>query len=193
MIYPSPDRLDKAGSKYALVIVAAKRARQLKDGARKLVNSASSNPLTVALEELAEGAIVPLQVGGPEKLPDATSKGPVLQGLLASLRSDALDDPAALRALTTGDDEAEYSADDIEYVGLDDEEDEIVPLGEEADGDVALADHDSLPQLDDEIAEDVEDIVADDDEDAAAADDTEVSLAEVAEAEEAGADEETEE
>src|SRR5690242_6258060 len=36
-IYPSPDKLDSLESKYALVILAAKRARQIKDNARRLV------------------------------------------------------------------------------------------------------------------------------------------------------------
>ncbi len=58
-IYPSPDKLDSLESKYALVILAAKRARQIKDNARKLVDTRSTNPLTIALEEIAAGAIVP--------------------------------------------------------------------------------------------------------------------------------------
>ena len=58
-IYPSPDKLDALESKYALVILAAKRARQIKDNARRLTDSKSANPLTVALEEIAEGAIIP--------------------------------------------------------------------------------------------------------------------------------------
>jgi DNA-directed RNA polymerase subunit omega len=58
-IYPSPDKLDALESKYALVILAAKRARQIKDNARRLVESRSTNPLTAALEEIAEGAIIP--------------------------------------------------------------------------------------------------------------------------------------
>src|SRR5258706_14965315 len=58
-IYPSPDKLDSMPSKYALVILAAKRARQIKDNARRLTDSKSANPLTVALEEIAEGAIIP--------------------------------------------------------------------------------------------------------------------------------------
>ena len=57
-IYPSPDKLDSLESKYALVILAAKRARQLKDNARKLVDTRSANPLTIALEEIAAGAII---------------------------------------------------------------------------------------------------------------------------------------
>jgi DNA-directed RNA polymerase subunit omega len=58
-IYPSPDKLDSLESKYALVILAAKRAKQVKDGARRLTDSRSTNTLTVALEEIAAGAIIP--------------------------------------------------------------------------------------------------------------------------------------
>src|SRR5579864_8527733 len=64
-IYPSPDKLDSMESKYALVILAAKRARQIKDGARKLADTRSGNPLTAALEEIAEGAIIPRIVEDP--------------------------------------------------------------------------------------------------------------------------------
>jgi DNA-directed RNA polymerase subunit omega len=49
--------LDRVDSKYALVIVAAKRARQLKEGALPLVDVDSANPVTVALEEIAAGKI----------------------------------------------------------------------------------------------------------------------------------------
>jgi DNA-directed RNA polymerase subunit omega len=57
-IYPSPDKLDSQESKYALVILSAKRARQLKEGARRLVDTKSTNVLTVALEEIGEGQII---------------------------------------------------------------------------------------------------------------------------------------
>ena len=58
MIYPSADKIDKQiESKYALVVLAAKRTKQLKEGGRPVINTDSPNPLTVALEEIAEGAI----------------------------------------------------------------------------------------------------------------------------------------
>jgi DNA-directed RNA polymerase subunit omega len=58
MIYPSADKIDKeVGSKYTLVALAAKRAKQLKEGAHPLVQSRSANPLTIALEEIASGLI----------------------------------------------------------------------------------------------------------------------------------------
>jgi DNA-directed RNA polymerase subunit omega len=58
MLYPSIDRLMKlADSKYTLVVAAAKRARQLQDGAEKLVQVQSNKNVTVALHEIAEEKI----------------------------------------------------------------------------------------------------------------------------------------
>ena len=59
MIYPSPDKIDDAiDSKYKLVILASKRAKQIKEGATAFVVPPDSvNPLTVALEEIAAGKI----------------------------------------------------------------------------------------------------------------------------------------
>ncbi|MBI2122569.1 MAG: DNA-directed RNA polymerase subunit omega [Armatimonadetes bacterium] len=49
--------LDRVENKYALVIVASKRARQLKEGALPMVDIDSANPVTIALEEIAAGKI----------------------------------------------------------------------------------------------------------------------------------------
>ena len=50
MIDPSIDYLaDKVGSKYALVIMASKRARQLVDHAPALVKCDSNKPVSIAL------------------------------------------------------------------------------------------------------------------------------------------------
>jgi DNA-directed RNA polymerase subunit omega len=71
MMYPRIDDLLEAagGSRYALVIAAAKRARQINnyhhqlgegtfdDFAPPLVESRSKNYLTMALEEVSEGKI----------------------------------------------------------------------------------------------------------------------------------------
>jgi DNA-directed RNA polymerase subunit omega len=58
MIYPSADKIEEqVDSKYALVILAAKRAKLLKEGGRPLIQTESTNPLTVALEEIANGSI----------------------------------------------------------------------------------------------------------------------------------------
>jgi len=167
MIYPAPDKLDNVGSKYALVIVAAKRAKQLRDGARRLVESKSTNPLTVALEELAEGKITMLQVGEPEPLPSGPAPTPVLGGLLSTYLDDdlAADDAKADDLLPLGDD-----SDDLEVVAADDEEDEgdlaVAVLGDEEAEDEDAAPAATVPILDDADEEGIAPVVApaDDDE-----------------------------
>jgi len=73
VIYPRIDNLigpDRVDSRYALVIVAAKRARQInnyhhqlgegmgfEEAPPPLVESRSKNYLTIALEEIAQGKI----------------------------------------------------------------------------------------------------------------------------------------
>ena len=71
MIHPRIDELmDEVDSRYALVIVAAKRARQISNYhhqlgegtfdelAPPLIESRSKNYLTMSLEEISEGKIV---------------------------------------------------------------------------------------------------------------------------------------
>lgn len=62
MRQPSIDKLlKKTDSKYALVVAAAKRARMLTDGAspvaEKLNAAEASKPVSMALEEIAEGKL----------------------------------------------------------------------------------------------------------------------------------------
>ncbi|NPV52519.1 MAG: DNA-directed RNA polymerase subunit omega [Firmicutes bacterium] len=58
MMHPSLDKLfDKVDSRYTLVVAAAKRARQLMEGKKPLVNSGTDKPVTVALEEIYEGKV----------------------------------------------------------------------------------------------------------------------------------------
>ncbi|SFJ62013.1 DNA-directed RNA polymerase subunit omega [Thermoflavimicrobium dichotomicum] len=59
MLYPSIDKLmTKADSKYSLVVLAAKRARQLLDGAEPQLKPKSKKHVGVALEEIAEDLLV---------------------------------------------------------------------------------------------------------------------------------------
>lgn len=59
MVNPSTDTLmKKVDSRYGLVVLAAKRARQLLDGAElKETKARSTKNVTNALEEIAEGKI----------------------------------------------------------------------------------------------------------------------------------------
>jgi DNA-directed RNA polymerase subunit omega len=58
MFYPAlEDLLKKVDSKYTLVILAAKRARELKQGSPILADTKSVKPVTIALEEIVQGKI----------------------------------------------------------------------------------------------------------------------------------------
>jgi len=58
MIYPSIDDLQKkVDSKYTLVIAAAKRARQIREGSTPLVDVPSIKEVSIALIEIAEERI----------------------------------------------------------------------------------------------------------------------------------------
>ncbi len=61
---------DRVGGRYALVVAAAKRARQLKNGAVPLVKINSNNYLTVALAEIAAGKVVVKEPGEPGDEPE---------------------------------------------------------------------------------------------------------------------------
>ena len=59
MIHPSLDTLvTKVDSKYTLVTLAAKRAREIMNGDAQLTQSKSNKPVTIALEEIAQNRIV---------------------------------------------------------------------------------------------------------------------------------------
>lgn len=62
---PIEELMDRVGSRFSLVVAAAKRARQLKDGAVPLVSCDSENPLTIALHEIAAGKVVVKPPGEP--------------------------------------------------------------------------------------------------------------------------------
>jgi len=58
MIYPPMGSLlSKVDSRYTLVVAAAKRARQLSEGANKLTKCSSEKPVTVAINEINEDKI----------------------------------------------------------------------------------------------------------------------------------------
>ncbi len=68
MLDPDLDALEaKVGSKYALVVAVAKRAEQLKDGAKPLVDCKSKNPITIALHEIAQKEVLVGQEEQPEQ------------------------------------------------------------------------------------------------------------------------------
>ena len=70
MIYPSADTIeDRVKSRYSLVVLSAKRAKQIKEGAPVLIDTDSTNPLTIALEEIAAGKVTAIEAEGGEIVP----------------------------------------------------------------------------------------------------------------------------
>ncbi len=58
MIYPSiDDLLEKVDSKYTLVIAAAKRGRQLRNGSKRTVDEEYTKDVATALREIEAGNI----------------------------------------------------------------------------------------------------------------------------------------
>lgn len=58
MINPSiVDLLAKVDNRYSLVIITSKRARQIIDGDKPLIDVEKNKPLTVAINEVNSGAI----------------------------------------------------------------------------------------------------------------------------------------
>ena len=155
-ILPQPDILNQAEyGKFVLANLAAKRAKQIKEGAPPLVRIDSSHPLSIALAEIAAGKIRPLM--GEEAEAAMADQLETLEELsterflLPGLDDDELtvgvdeddseeegDEPASLLTDLLGDDaedEVEVDLEDSDEISLDDlakQEDEESEEGEGA-------------------------------------------------------------
>lgn len=67
---------DRVGGRFPLVVAAARRACQLKENAVPLVRINSSNPLTIALAEIAAGKVVVKEPGEPGDEPEVREGAP---------------------------------------------------------------------------------------------------------------------
>lgn len=162
MIYPSADTLENWGSKYSLVVLAAKRAKQLKSGAPPLIQTSSRNPLTIALEEIAAGK-VQCQVADHDILPKTTGEAEVAQLLaIPTLSTDEEGVEAEEASAVLTDDADLLDEEEDEHEAEDEEEEEETPLLVDEDEE----DHESpfVPDVDEDDEEHV-----DEDEEAEAA------------------------
>lgn len=143
MIFPYMDILENWGSKYALTTLAAKRAKQIKDGSSPLIRTESRNPLTIALEEIAQGKVkceIPdIDIVLPESVePDVTAllSIPIDSELVAEHLDEHEEELEAVEeeeelALTPEDeleDEGETLEEELVVGGLHEEEDESGPV-----------------------------------------------------------------
>ncbi|MCE2938500.1 MAG: DNA-directed RNA polymerase subunit omega [Armatimonadota bacterium] len=131
LILPDPDTLNQVEyGKFLLANLAAKRAKQIKEGAPPLVRIESNHPLSIALAEIAQGKIKPL-LDGEQNAIEETVEIPTLDlsdedFLLPSLEDDEDDDDGlSLGSLVDDDEELEDDEDALEV----DEVDEDAAIG----------------------------------------------------------------
>ncbi len=105
-LYPRGKKLDEFPGRFLLCNLAAKRAAQLlKEQAPILVETDSEHPLTIALEEIADGAIIYVPIEEPKKpIPQPTlqSLESIAEDLEVDLLSEARGIPEGAQADATG-------------------------------------------------------------------------------------------
>lgn len=140
---PSPDILNNyEHGKFVLSNLAAKRAKQLREGAPQLVQCDSSHPLTIALAEIAAGKIKPIMPSLTEPLiihddlPMLIDEHvPAELGMLLP----ALDETEAALVVAVGEDEHEHEpemeGDEIMSLSdlVEEDEDDVAPIASEDD------------------------------------------------------------
>ena len=141
--FPIEELVDRCGSRFTVVVAAATRAKQIKEGAPPLVSLPTRNPLTIALHEIAAGLI-------------EITEEPVIEEVAVAAAEEAiaaLAAPELVEALigkaTVGPELAEETEDDYEA----DLDEDIA-----ADLDESLEDEDE-----EEEEEDLEDLELDED------------------------------
>jgi DNA-directed RNA polymerase subunit omega len=139
---PNPDILNEYSlGKFVLSNLAAKRAKQLKEGALPLVQIESRHPLTIALAEIAAGKIEPRMfaaVAEPigEEVESAVLTEDIVAGEFGMLLP-ALDENESVlidvEGLEEAEAEVEGDSDELSLADLGDEEEEeaVVEAGDE--------------------------------------------------------------
>jgi DNA-directed RNA polymerase subunit omega len=138
---PSPDRLnDFALGKFVLSNLAAKRAKQLREGAPPLVQVDSNHPLTIALAEIAAGKIRPILPTIDRTAVTAVDLPIIVDASELGMLLPALDETEAALVSTVAEDDHDHEHDHdgeegevvtlSDLVEVDEEEPTVVP-GEE--------------------------------------------------------------
>ena len=138
---PSPDILNNyEHGKFVLSNLAAKRAKQLREGAPQLVQCDSNHPLTIALAEIAAGKIKPIMPSLSDTLPKhedlpllIDENMPAELGMLLP----ALDETETALITSVGEEDHDLEMEGDEVLSLSDlveeDEDEVAPLAPEDD------------------------------------------------------------
>ena len=156
---PSPDILNEfPEGKFVLSNLAAKRAKQLREGAPPLVQVDSQHPLTIALAEIAAGKIKPI-VPTAEEIQQAEIREfallseeplPAEMGMLLP----ALDETevALVGAAVLGDDEIDHDHDHDHDHDVDHEHDHDADVADAHEAAVPMSLADLVPEEEEEVA-----------------------------------------
>ncbi len=148
-LYPEGSKLDNFEGRFALVNLAARRALQItRDKAPALVETQSLHPLTIAMEEIAQGAVVATY----EQPVVQTESGETFDSLDLAAQGDNIDNliSSLLGAPEKQvDDSAEPSLSDLSSL---DDDDATMPAMEEEDEEISFEDFGGkVVALDEEI------------------------------------------
>lgn len=152
MFQSTSDLVERIGSSYVLALMAAKRAKQLKEGAPPLVDSDSNHSLTIALAEIAQNKIRPVLDLKTDEDEHEPAPEETLLALEAAVALPALDIEEETLAATA----------DIRSLLDEDEEAEEGSLDEETADMSVLIDDDETAETDDEDEEPLVEIDPDD-------------------------------
>lgn len=120
---PSPDILNNyEHGKFVLSNLAAKRAKQLREGAPALIQVDSNHPLTIALAEIAAGKIKPILSGVAEAIEPTDLPLLIDENVPAELGMllPALDESEAALVTAVGEEDAEPEIDHEDGLSLSD-------------------------------------------------------------------------
>jgi DNA-directed RNA polymerase subunit omega len=125
MFQSTSDLVERIGSSYVLALMAAKRAKQLKEGAPPLVDSDSNHSLTIALAEIAQNKVRPILEVKTEEVEQEPTPEETLLALEATVALPALDieeetlaATADIRSLLEEDEETEEAVSDEEAADM---------------------------------------------------------------------------
>ncbi len=138
-ILPRPDVLNEMEcGKFVLANLAAKRAKQIKDGAPPLVRIDSNHPLSIALAEIAAGKIKPI-MGGDASAVDLDEDFSILDNMEIAevgLLLPAFEDEDLSLGSFDGEDEVEEDVEEVDALSIsalveDEDEAEVVEAGDD--------------------------------------------------------------
>ena len=135
--FPIEELVSHTGSRFAVVVAAAKRAQQIKEGAPPLVNLPTRNPLSIALYEIAAGLVEITDAPVVEEAAPAYVAEEGLGELAApEVVESLIDNPAVIEPDGSEGFEDSYEADVDEAIAADLDEDTDEELDEEEEDDL---------------------------------------------------------